>query len=203
MADTKINEKATLRTDCTIFSRFSKTLAYNQTGKNVVSVHNWPEDRVTSTDHLLESLTLEDFYNTKNIPAFMTYTKALTVNDNGEIGCAVVIGTESGHGAQVPIMRPNLGKLMEVLFCFKFSGIPLGDNFDQIGSPDSSLVSVAKLLLTYQMTLEREATEETWEYLNAWTNIFYDVCQKGFPPEFTSDYISNELCVGRPKVISS
>lgn len=196
----KIKEKSvkTKRPECTIYSRFSKTLAYNQTDTNVVSVHNWPENKKTSTEHLLSDLTLKDFYNSKNIPAFMTYTKALIVNDKGEIGCAIVLGTENGRGIQIQIMRPNLGKLMEVLFCFKFSGIPLGDNFEQLGSPDTSLVSVARLLLAYQATLERDATEETWEYLNNWTNIFYGICQKGYEPEFVSDYITNELCIGRP-----
>ena len=195
--DKKENGNVT-RTDCTIFSRFSKTLAYNQTNTNVVSVHNWPYDRKTSTEHLLDALMLQDFYNSKNIPAFMSYTKSLATTSDGEIGFVIVLGTESGKGVQVKIMRPNLGKLMEVLFCFKFSGVPLGDNFDAIASPDTSLVSVSRLLLAYQTALERDATEETWEYLNAWTNIFYNLCEKGIDPDFLSDYISNELCVGRP-----
>ena len=184
--------------ECTIFSRFSKTLAYNQTDANIVSVHNWPENRKTSTEHILNDLKLKDFYNSKNISAFMTYTKALIVNENGEVGCAIVLGTENGRGIQIQIMRPNIGKLMEVLFCFKFSGIPLGDSFEQLGSPDASLVSVARLLLAYQAALERDASEETWEFLNNWTNIFYNICQKGYEPEFVSDYITNELCIGRP-----
>ena len=183
----------------TIYSRFSKTLAYNQTDTNIVSVHNWPHDRMTSTDHLLDALTLDDFYNSRNVPAFMTYTKSLAATADGEIGFAIVLGTQNGHSFQVKVMRPNLGKLMEVLFCFKFSGIPMGDNFDAVNSPDASLVSVSRLLTAYQTALDRDATDDTWEYLNTWTNVFYELCEKGLDPDCLSDYISNDLCVGRPK----
>ena len=196
----KQKENKIKRPECTIYSRFSKTLAYNQTGENIVAVHNWPENKRTSTEHLLDDLKLSDFYNSKNIPAFMTYTKALITNEAGEIGCAIVLGTENGRGVQIQIMRPNLGKLMEVLFCFKFSGIPLGDNFEQLGSPDASLVSVASLLLAFQAVLDRDAKEDTWDYLNNWTNLFYAICQKGYEPEVVRDYIINELCVGRATV---
>ena len=179
-----------------VYSSFSKTLLYQQAEhENIISVKNFPVSELNSVEHALLDVKLKDFYDKKNNAAFKTYSRALIDDKDGRIGCALIFGSDKGE-VKVNIMRDNLGKLMEVLFCFKFVGIPMDPAAESESTKDGKSVSLSRILTAYRLCLDKELSDESdeWEYLNNEINKFNDVLCTTDSLTKISDYMIDTLC---------
>ena len=188
-----------------VYSSFSKTLLYSQQESgNVISVKNFPASQLNSVEHALLNIHLPDFYDEKNNDAFQTYSRALIRDKKKRIGCSLIFGSQDDQ-ITVNIMRDNLGKLMEVLFCFKFVGIPMDADAESESIADGKTVSLSRILTAYSLCLDKELPDESeeWRFLNDEINKFNDVLCSTDNLSAISDYILDKLCVkgaARPKV---
>ena len=189
-----------------IYSSFSKTLLYSQQeSSNVISVKNFPASQLNSVEHALLHIHLPDFYDEKNNDAFQTYSRALIRDKKKRIGCSLIFGSQNDDQITVNIMRDNLGKLMEVLFCFKFVGIPMDADAESESIADGKTVSLSRILTAYSLCLDKELPDESeeWRFLTDEINKFNDVLCSTDNLSAISDYILDKLCVkgaARPKV---
>lgn len=189
-----------------VYSSFSKTLLYSQQESgNVISVKNFPASRLNSVEHALLNVHLPDFYDEKNNDAFQTYSRALIRDKKKRIGCSLIFGSQNDDQITVNIMRDNLGKLMEVLFCFKFVGIPMDADAESESIADGKTVSLSRILTAYSLCLNKELPDESeeWGFLTDEINKFNDVLCSTDNLSAISDYILDKLCVkgtARPKV---
>ena len=188
-----------------VYSSFSKTLLYNQQESgNVISVKNFPSSQLNSVEHALLNVHLPDFYDEKNNDAFQTYSRALIRDKKKRIGCSLIFGSQNDDQITVNIMRDNLGKLMEVLFCFKFVGIPMDADAESESIADGKTVSLSRILTAYSLCLDKELPDrsEEWGFLTDEINKFNDVLCSTDNLGAISDYILDKLCVkgaARPK----
>ena len=189
-----------------VYSSFSKTLLYSQQESgNVISVKNFPSSQLNSVEHALLNVHLPDFYDEKNNDAFQTYSRALIRDKKKRIGCSLIFGSQNDDQITVNIMRDNLGKLMEVLFCFKFVGIPMDADAESESIADGKTVSLSRILTAYSLCLNKELPDESeeWGFLTDEINKFNDVLCSTDNLSAISDYILDKLCVkgtARPKV---
>ena len=188
-----------------VYSSFSKTLLYSQQESgNVISVKNFPSSQLNSVEHALLNVHLPDFYDEKNNDAFQTYSRALIRDKKKRIGCSLIFGSQNDDQITVNIMRDNLGKLMEVLFCFKFVGIPMDADAESESIADGKTVSLSRILTAYSLCLDKELPDESeeWRFLTDEINKFNDVLCSTDNLSAISDYILDKLCVkgaARPK----
>ena len=189
-----------------VYSSFSKTLLYSQQESgNVISVKNFPVSQLNSVEHALLNVHLPDFYDEKNNDAFQTYSRALIRDKKKRIGCSLIFGSQNDDQITVNIMRDNLGKLMEVLFCFKFVGIPMDADAESESIADGKTVPLSRILTAYSLCLNKELPDdsEEWGFLTDEINKFNDVLCSTDNLSAISDYILDKLCVkgtARPKV---
>ena len=189
-----------------VYSSFSKTLLYSQQESgNVISVKNFPSSQLNSVEHALLNVHLPDFYDEKNNDAFQTYSRALIRDKKKRIGCSLIFGSQNDDQITVNIMRDNLGKLMEVLFCFKFVGIPMDADAESESIADGKTVSLSRILTAYSLCLDKELPDdsEEWGFLTDEINKFNDVLCSTDNLSAISDYILDKLCVkgtARPKI---
>ena len=189
-----------------VYSSFSKTLLYSkQESGNVISVKNFPSSQFNSVEHALLNVHLPDFYDEKNNDAFQTYSRALIRDKKKRIGCSLIFGSQNDDQITVNIMRDNLGKLMEVLFCFKFVGIPMDADAESESISDGKTVPLSRILTAYSLCLNKELPDESeeWGFLTDEINKFNDVLCSTDNLSAISDYILDKLCVkgaARPKV---
>ena len=189
-----------------VYSSFSKTLLYSQQESgNVISVKNFPSSQLNSVEHALLNVHLPDFYDEKNNDAFQTYSRALIRDKKKRIGCSLIFGSQNDDQITVNIMRDNLGKLMEVLFCFKFVGIPMDADAESESISDGNTVPLSRILTAYSLCLNKELPDESeeWGFLTDEINKFNDVLCSTDNLSAISDYILDKLCVkgtARPKV---
>ena len=189
-----------------VYSSFSKTLLYRQQESgNVISVKNFPASQLNSVEHALLNVHLPDFYDEKNNDAFQTYSRALIRDKKKRIGCSLIFGSQNDDQITVNIMRDNLGKLMEVLFCFKFVGIPMDADAESESIADGKTVPLSRILTAYSLCLNKELPDESeeWGFLNDEINKFNDVLCSTDNLSAISDYILDKLCVkgaAQPKV---
>ena len=189
-----------------VYSSFSKTLLYSQQESgNVISVKNFPASQLNSVEHALLNVHLPDFYDEKNNDAFQTYSRALIRDKKKRIGCSLIFGSQNDDQITVNIMRDNLGKLMEVLFCFKFVGIPMDADAESESIADGKTVSLSRILTAYSLCLDKELPDESeeWGFLTDEINKFNDVLCSTDNLSAISDYILDKLCLkgtARPKV---
>ena len=180
-----------------IYSSFSKTLLYSQQESgNVISVKNFPASQLNSVEHALLNIHLPDFYDEKNNDAFQTYSRALIRDKKKRIGCSLIFGSQNDQ-ITVNIMRDNLGKLMEVLFCFKFIGIPMDADAESESISDGKTVPLSRILTAYSLCLNKELPDdsEEWGFLTDEINKFNDVLCSTDNLGAISDYILDKLCV--------
>ena len=181
-----------------VYSSFSKTLLYSQQESgNVISVKNFPSSQLNSVEHALLNVHLPDFYDEKNNDAFQTYSRALIRDKKKRIGCSLIFGSQNDDQITVNIMRDNLGKLMEVLFCFKFVGIPMDADAESESIADGKTVSLSRILTAYSLCLNKELPDESeeWGFLTDEINKFNDVLCSTDNLSAISDYILDKLCV--------
>ena len=189
-----------------VYSSFSKTLLYSQQESgNVISVKNFPSSQLNSVEHALLNVHLPDFYDEKNNDAFQTYSRALIRDKKKRIGCSLIFGSQNDDQITVNIMRDNLGKLMEVLFCFKFVGIPMDADAESESISDGKTVPLSRILTAYSLCLNKELPDESeeWGFLTDEINKFNDVLCSTDNLSAISDYILDKLCVkgtAQPKV---
>lgn len=179
-----------------VYSSFSKTLLYQQQDKgNIIAVKNFPTSELNSVEHALLNLHLKDFYDKKNNKAFRTYSRAIIDDKDGRIGCSLIFGSTKGE-VKVNIMRESLGELMEVLFCFKFVGIPMDPAAESEALKDGSGVSLSRILTSYRFCLDKELPDEDekWDFLNDEINKFNDVLCQTDNLSKISDYMIDNLC---------
>ena len=181
-----------------IYSSFSITLLYSQQESgNVISVKNFPSSQLNSVEHALLNVHLPDFYDEKNNDAFQTYSRALIRDKKKRIGCSLIFGSQNDDQITVNIMRDNLGKLMEVLFCFKFVGIPMDADAESESIADGKTVPLSRILTAYSLCLNKELPDESeeWGFLTDEINKFNDVLCSTDNLSAISDYILDKLCV--------
>lgn len=178
-----------------IFSRFSDTLFYQQVGsENIVRVKNYPAGNLEASDISILSARLEDYYSPDNNRAFATYSNGLSVADDGRICCSMMMSSNDGRPVEVKIIRESLGKLMEVLFVFKFAGIEM-DSAAEKGS--GSTLPLSSVLMFYRLALDKELSDEDtmWDYLNNEIEKFVTYASANDDVGKIADYIISRLCI--------
>lgn len=174
-----------------IHSIFSKTLMYNQNSAHIISVKNFPESSLIASEHAILDLTMNDFYDERNNAAFSSYCRGLNVSEDEKLCYSSKLMKENVEKPFI-IKRENCGKLMEVLFCLKFGGVPLNSESDT----DDKYIPVLRLLAVFQVLLDKTGTDKEWTFLNDEINKFADMCEKNdYDIDVAIDYIANELCV--------
>ena len=179
-----------------VYSSFSKSLLYNQQNStNIISVKNYPQDNICSTEIALKDLHVDDFYNKENNDAFLTYSRALVKDETGRIGCSIVFGSDDGQ-VKINIMRETLGALMEVLFCFEIVGIPM-DNSAEDNPNDKKTVTLKTILSYFKKCIDKEIPDEDpkWNFLNNQIIEFNKFLIEERNLNEVSDYILDKLCI--------